>query len=299
MPRWTEEEVAILRTFFPKEKTAQVAKRLGRTWASVTYKVRTLGLTEKYTSGTRWSVKECKNLCLGWNEYSARGLRKLLPGRTWAAIVCRAKKLGLGPRLQGYITVPKAAQILGVDEAVVVKIIEEENVTYIFRRQVCSPPKGSKKARGWIYMEEEEIRAAGARYFERKAGLENAAEAARRLNVTPMKMLRAYRRRSGALPSSGPHQEPPEFWNKILAEYQERIKCSMKEVAMGNLRRANVVRRERAGLGSKGIAPSVTPTASSSKNRSKAASSVSSTSSPKTPDTTSTAASKRTASAPT
>lgn len=294
--RWTVEEVSLLRELYPRQgPSKELAARLGRTRLAVHYKALSLHLVPPRVPKARWTPSELRTLRDCWADYSARSLQKRLPGRSWESIRRKAQVLKLGERLQGYLTIPRAAEQVGVDEPLLWKIIRQEGVQYISRTP--------HKRRPIPCVDEEDITAAAKRYFDKEAmareGKENVREAAKRLKVGRETLWKAHARARNWAPAPNIILELPARWDEVLRDHRAAMRRKRQKSWMANLALAHAANQRRDTPGSKDTAPSATPTASSSKNRSKVASSGSSISSPKTPDTTSTAASKRTASAPT
>lgn len=204
---WTPEEVELLRKNYPKVGWDKTAKLLNRSKASVFSKAQDLGIHGKKGPG-QWTREELKLLRAGWADCSARWLRVKLPGRTERAIRSKAIEMGLGPRLQGYMSIADAAKMLGVCATECLRIIELEGVMY---RRVRSMGDHARR-----FVDEEDIREAGLRYFQR----ENMHVAAERLGVTADCLHRALRH---ANKTGGPRRIWrlfPEEWDRIFAEWR-------------------------------------------------------------------------------
>lgn len=89
---WTDEETKRLRELYPKMWVQNLAKHFPwRNKATITAKAKSLGLP----SAKLWQLKEDETLQTYFKEGGKGNLLKLLPVRSWLAIMARGERLGL------------------------------------------------------------------------------------------------------------------------------------------------------------------------------------------------------------
>ena len=146
---WTKEEEEILQQHYPKLKSKRrpneviwqelLAKLPGRSKFSCQVRASRLKASVK----ARWSSKEDMILQGIFSDTSARTIMAQLPGRSWEAILTRAKNLGLGDaRWQGYLSMKATADRLGFSEQGMMRILEDMNVS--LRIKAIDNKKGAK-----------------------------------------------------------------------------------------------------------------------------------------------------------
>lgn len=150
MPRvtWTKEEDDVLRRAYRKiiGRTTQervwqkILEQLPRrSKASCLVRASKLRIANK----ARWSEAEDKIIRDWFADGSARGLKKLLPRRSWEAIKGRAKRLGVNVlRWQGYVSVTEAAARLNFSLSYFTNILKAMGVALRNRADA-----GGKRAR--------------------------------------------------------------------------------------------------------------------------------------------------------
>jgi len=100
---WTDEELEILDTYWERETPGQLEKRLHRTEAAVTSKLRRLGRTEP-TGPSRWTKDETSLLIYWWGNEPPRKTSERV-GRSVGACQQKLHKMfGRYGSLQGYTT---------------------------------------------------------------------------------------------------------------------------------------------------------------------------------------------------
>lgn len=114
---WTEAEEAVIREYYPKLKRKNHAKvwaellaRVpGRSKFACQVRANRLGIVVKKP----WTEEEDDGLRQRWSDCSASTILRYLPGRSWNAVLLRAKNLGLEGRWQGFMSLRVAANVAG------------------------------------------------------------------------------------------------------------------------------------------------------------------------------------------
>lgn len=114
----------------------------------------------------------------GWAEYTWRWLRENLRGRTQRSIVCRARRLKLGKRLQGFVSAQEGRRITGLSEEGFEWMLLLEGVAHLKVRG------GDTDLRAF---DPDRLVEATRNYLRR----ETVTEAAERLGVSQPSLLRA------------------------------------------------------------------------------------------------------------
>jgi len=92
---WTEEDIAILREFYPTGKIDELAQQLGRTEASVKHQAYSLGIKRQSWCDRLWSEEEVRMLReLYPNCKSTREVARKI-GRPWGSVRQIASNLGI------------------------------------------------------------------------------------------------------------------------------------------------------------------------------------------------------------
>ena len=97
---WTDEEIEILKKYYPIEGSKCADRLPGHTKVAITgYAIREGIKTENYRHNTKWTEEEIKILKDNFGKIPNNELAELIPNRTEKAIVVRARQLQLtGPR---------------------------------------------------------------------------------------------------------------------------------------------------------------------------------------------------------
>lgn len=91
--RWTEEEIESLKINYSKLPNTEIARRLNRTEKAVINKLSNLGLAIRPCK--KWNDKESNILKKYYESSPKEELLKLLPNRSWSAIILQAQRLKL------------------------------------------------------------------------------------------------------------------------------------------------------------------------------------------------------------
>lgn len=110
---WSDEEIEFLKANYNTMNKEYLAKKLGRTYATVVARASMLGIAPKGSPQNLWSKEEEEYLRKNYNMKSKKLIAKNL-GRTEEAIHLKAKKIKLGNKSEKRITVSAIANILGV-----------------------------------------------------------------------------------------------------------------------------------------------------------------------------------------
>lgn len=97
VPRWTEQELEILKEHYATEGLRIVRRLPGRSASSISSKARVLGLRVKkvsHCSWTGWSADELNTLSM-WYPVVGMKVEAMLPQRSLPAIYGQATRLGL------------------------------------------------------------------------------------------------------------------------------------------------------------------------------------------------------------
>lgn len=120
---WTAAEEATLREHYGAHGPAWCAAALRRTKRSVISRAFLLGLGHSL-----WTDEELQRLRLVWGDVGERALREKFPGRTMAAIVMRAQRLGLPSPSQGLVSLHAAAVRAGLGDGQLRAVLDEAGV---------------------------------------------------------------------------------------------------------------------------------------------------------------------------
>ncbi len=196
--RWTTEEDAALRDLYPRVRgPAKVAAATGHTLNAVRQRAALLGVRAKRQSRP-WTAREDRLLTIEWGDVGTRVLKSKFPGRTWVAIVCRAKTLGLGSPAQGHVSIDHAARVCGYSPTYMGKLIRALGVA------VHPHPGGmlaGKRVCPRNLVDLDEVREAVVRHLSSDTR-ETLREAAARVGLTPPQVKERLRR-AGLLPCIG------------------------------------------------------------------------------------------------
>lgn len=225
-PPWSKEEVAIVVSFFPKRMRRQYvdwAKLLpllnGRTRTSVLNHMRKLrlrGVVKGSLGSLEWTKSELKKLRAMWQFDAPRTIMQKLRGRNWAAIMLKARDLGLGTAIpQGYLSTCGMAAHLGVDYTVVRKIAEFSAI----RPRIhygCKVPRSRLNAIRWVYWPTDDMEDACRKWLEYEATGPLLTSVAHDLRRTPEWVL-------AALKALNIEVDKPEYF-RISPDLKARLK---------------------------------------------------------------------------
>ena len=219
--RWTEPELAILRSTYPKGRAAVIKALPHRDVATITAKASILGLTKPYR---RWTDEELSRLKAMWGLEAGASICRAL-NRTGQGVYLKAMQLGLrAVKPEGFETITDCADRMGYSHRSLMGILAWAGVKMV--RHVFRPrrKKANKDRSHAVFrrlvdtMEAEDAVIAWT-------NTETLAGAARRLNVTPTRLRRMMRiapvkiGRSSSGGTKSQHRAPPEVWDKVLATY--------------------------------------------------------------------------------
>lgn len=221
---WTRSEDRALRRLYPSApRRAVLAALRGRGWGAV--QRRAAKLAVRRVAGPRpWTPAEEALLRAMWPEHARRTIRARL-GRTWDAVVCRARRLGLAERRgggrrvrwAGYVSVSEAARRAGYTRPSFLLALRA------YQRHFRTIPKGP--ARDALPSPALALRGRGShRVVDAQAvedavawwvRLETARQASARIGVSYRSILDAARR-SGARLRKFERREPA-WWDAVAA----------------------------------------------------------------------------------
>lgn len=186
-----------------------------------------------------WSSAECATLSRLWPlGYSRASLSQKLPGRTWYAIVTKARELGCksGPP-QGYVSLSEAERRLGYSRSTLREIFALAEVA---SRRI-RPGAQSRRREGWTAYEFDEAREAVERWISgdlRPAAL-RSSKAAEALGEPAAALVAAARFAAGTTAKLGRgtvQRAPLDEWRSMLAAWRasadpERLELSRDAAA--------------------------------------------------------------------
>lgn len=201
---WTADEDALIAQHYgrrggPARLTALLPHR---TPAAIQCRSRSVATAHRRVR--RWTSREDRTLTLSWGD-APRTLRAKLPGRSWVAIVQRARVLDLPrvARVEGQVSIAEAARVCGYSHETLVAILHEEGVDIEhYHGGVHAERRVQGRARRGAYaVDLDEVREAVARYIARTSHTETIVEAARRYG-TNRDAMRAAVDAAGLLPAT-------------------------------------------------------------------------------------------------
>lgn len=216
---WTPEHDALVKRHYSQRGgVARIVAATGRTANAVRLRARFFGL-RAHRSFLPWTAREDRTLRLEWGELTVRSLRAKLPGRTWVAIVCRARTLRLGSPAQGRVAVAVAARMCGFAHMTMAKILRVEGV-HVERHPGGVHARARKVPRSLV--DPDEARAAVTRYLARMSAAESITQAAARTGLTA-RQVQARLARAGVLAPVGRGHHfrvDPAVTDRAIAEWR-------------------------------------------------------------------------------
>lgn len=196
--RWSAEDVAFLREHYRRRGCAWVAAKLGRSRCSVFRRAQRDGVRRQ-----AWTAREAATLMREWGEVAPRELRRKLPGRSWAAIVSRARVLRLPSASRGVVSILEATRLTGLSRPTLLRVLAEAGVR-VMRRRASTARRGETQAayRWWVVDPDEACDAVRAWLDQRRAHL-TWAQAAAHCGVCGQVMRRAMRSLAAVRPVDG------------------------------------------------------------------------------------------------
>lgn len=163
-------------------------------------------------SGKRWTEAEDRKLLALWGERSQRAVRAALPGRSWYAIVDRAKSHGCAigaAGMQGYETVTAATVRTGYDRRALLRILTAHEVSFVHHRT-------SHEGSHILFVEVDAVDAAIAAEFRDFECIDDGA----RRHGLPRWLLLRWLRAAGEVPPAAPGRRPK---NRVTPEATDRV----------------------------------------------------------------------------
>lgn len=223
---WTPADDEAVRALYPAAARDVVLAALpGRTWMATSVRARLLGVRRVAYSGRKvWTPADDEALRAMWPEHVRKTICANL-GRSWAAVVHRAKVLGLvadGVRWKGYLTVTKAARRTGYAPRTFLRILGayREHFAAIGANEaaVAGIPAPSLTARNrpWLKHAHRMVDAQAALdAVEWWMAMEGAPQAAARLGLPYTTLVRRMEMAGVKVEKNG--RRPAAWWNDFIA----------------------------------------------------------------------------------
>jgi len=213
-PPWSEKERALIKKWYTKEGGPKSLHRFpGRTLAALRRVALGMKVPSLFTRPV-WSRGQSVVLAHGWHESGIRVIRKTLAEtqpRKRSALVAKAKRMGLGPRLQGMLSVTAAAVMVGCSTELLTRIAKVEGVALLF--------KYKRKQGAWRVVDEESITKAALNYFRRETQRGFLERSGLTRDVLCPVMIWAGMKTQGTAMF---WRLLPEEWDSLMVRYQAR-----------------------------------------------------------------------------
>jgi len=212
---WSKEELEFLKKNYKRWGIEYCAKKLQRSAGTVRWRSNQMGL---HVRTAHWSPKELDVLKAAWPHASYREMVHALPGRTFISIRKKAGSLKLGPRLATLLSVPEAANKVGVGRRQLLKIMELEEVKPVALNWGTTTVQADPNAKGNFRLQssktvgrvlkfyEHQVIAGAKSYFAR----ETVEDACKRLGKTKCTLNRICR-----------HYKLPKLYRKYRLKAKE------------------------------------------------------------------------------